>query len=66
MINSLIWRHLFKQSQIIHIESGKKREVFKGLRVKIFEKIDHETVKYLSMDMYPAYKGDAKEYSSTL
>lgn len=51
-----------KDSRVIHIEDGKKREVFKGLRDKISEKIDPEQVKYLSMDMYPAYKGGAKEF----
>lgn len=51
-----------KDSRVIHIEDGKKREVFKGLRDKISEKIDPEQVKYLSMDVYPAYKGGAKEF----
>lgn len=51
-----------KDSRVIHIEDGKKREVFKGLRDKISEKIDPDQVKYLSMDMYPAYKGGAKEF----
>ena len=51
-----------KQSRVIHIENGKKREVFKGLRDMISGKIDPEQIKSLSMDMYPAYKGGAKEY----
>jgi len=51
-----------KESRVIHIENGKSREVFNGLKDTISEKIDPEQIKYLSMDMYPAYKGGAKEY----
>ena len=51
-----------KESRVIHIENGKKRSVFKNFREVISRKIDPDNIKYISMDMYPAFKGGAREY----
>jgi Transposase and inactivated derivatives len=50
------------QSRVIHIENGKKRSVFKNFREVLSRKIYSENIRYISMDMYPAFKGGAKEY----
>ncbi|ABE51238.1 ISL3-like element ISMbu4 family transposase [Methanococcoides burtonii] len=50
------------KSRIIHIENGKKRSVFKKFREYLSKKIDPDNIKYISMDMYPAFKGGAREY----
>ena len=49
-------------SRVIHIENGKKRSVFKNFREVLSRKIDPDNIKYISMDMYPAFKGGAREY----
>jgi transposase len=50
------------QSRVIHIENGKKRSVFKNFREVLSRKIDPDNIKYISMDMYPAFRGGAREY----
>lgn len=51
-----------KGSRVIHIEEGKKMDVFKGLKTTLSKKIDPKQIKHISMDMYPAFKAGAKEY----
>ena len=53
-----------REARVIHIESGKGKDVFKKFRNKISEKVNPEMIQHVSMDMYPAYKGGAKEYFS--
>jgi transposase len=49
-------------SRVIHIENGKKKSVFKNFREVLSRKVDPDNIKYISMDMYPAFKGGAREY----
>jgi transposase len=51
-----------KESRVIHIENGKKKSVFKNFREILSRKIDPDNIKYISMDMYPAFKGGARDY----
>lgn len=50
------------KSRVIHIENGKKKNVFKNFREVLSRKINPDNIKYISMDMYLVFKGGAKEY----
>lgn len=50
------------KSRVIHIENGKKRSVFNNFREVLSKKTNPDNIKYISMDMYPAFKGGAREY----
>jgi transposase len=51
-----------EESRVIHTENGKGKDVFQKFRTEISNKMDHEQIKFISMDMYPAFKSGAKEY----
>lgn len=53
-----------KKARVIHIEKGKKKSVFKNFRDFLSKKLNPDNIKYISMDMYPAFKGGAREYFS--
>lgn len=51
-----------KKARVIHIEKGKRRSVFKNFRDILSERVNPDKIQYISMDMYPAFKGGAREY----
>ncbi|WP_165078053.1 ISL3 family transposase, partial [Methanogenium sp. MK-MG] len=48
--------------RVIHIENGKTKDVFKKFRDFLTTKMDPDNIKHISMDMYPAFRGGAREY----
>ena len=54
--------HDLNKSGVIHIENGMKKDVFKKFRDFLSKKMNPDNIKYISMDMYPAFKGGAREH----
>ena len=52
----------FNETRVIHIEPGKGKDVLKKFKEVMVEKIEPNQIKYISMDMSPAFKSGAKEY----
>jgi transposase len=52
----------FNETRVIHIEPGKGKDVLKKFKEAMVEKIEPNQIKYISMDMSPAFKSGAKEY----
>jgi len=54
-----------KNAKVIHIEVGKGKDTIKKFKDTISKKINPEQIKYIAMDMSPAFISGASEYFPT-
>ena len=52
----------FNETRVIHIEPGKGKDALKRFKKVMEDKIEPNQIKYISMDMSPAFISGAKEY----
>ena len=52
----------FNETRVIHIEPGKGKDALKRFKKVMEDKIETNQIKYISMDMSPAFISGAKEY----